>query len=152
MTITTPNRRTGRLSRAAAATTAILALSGLVACSSTSVADDTAPTTPDAATASPFDLTSANAESRPRIDPIPEAVAALEASGFSPVDAGKLTVANGAFVPPSASWRRTITRRCSAGTPTSLSSSPTASVSSTVRRTWPGRTGPSASNRASTMS
>jgi len=33
-------------------------------------------------------------------DPIPEAVAALEDSGFTPIEAGKLTVAVGAFVPP----------------------------------------------------
>lgn len=33
-------------------------------------------------------------------DPVPEAVAALEASGFEPIEAGKLTVAIGAFVPP----------------------------------------------------
>lgn len=33
-------------------------------------------------------------------DPVPEAVAALEASGFEPAQAGKLTVAVGAFVPP----------------------------------------------------
>ena len=33
-------------------------------------------------------------------DPIPEAVEALEASGFEPIEAGKLTVAIGAFVPP----------------------------------------------------
>lgn len=32
--------------------------------------------------------------------PVPEAVAALEASGFEPIEAGKLTVAVGAFVPP----------------------------------------------------
>lgn len=32
--------------------------------------------------------------------PVPEAVAALEASGFEPIEAGKLTVAIGAFVPP----------------------------------------------------
>ncbi|WP_439591719.1 ABC transporter substrate-binding protein [Microbacterium sp.] len=32
--------------------------------------------------------------------PIPEAVEALEASGFEPIEAGKLTVAIGAFVPP----------------------------------------------------
>ena len=34
------------------------------------------------------------------IDPVPEAVDALEASGFTPAQAGKLTVAIGAFVPP----------------------------------------------------
>ncbi|KAA9111440.1 ABC transporter substrate-binding protein [Microbacterium rhizomatis] len=33
-------------------------------------------------------------------DPVPEAVAALKASGFTPATPGKLTVAVGAFVPP----------------------------------------------------
>lgn len=33
-------------------------------------------------------------------DVVPEAVAALEESGFEPIEAGKLTVAVGAFVPP----------------------------------------------------
>ena len=49
----------------------------------------------------PFDLTTANLDSRPHIDEIPEAVAALQASGFTPVQPGKLTVAiNGAGTPP----------------------------------------------------
>lgn len=33
-------------------------------------------------------------------EPVPEAVAALEASGFEPIEAGKLAVAIGSFVPP----------------------------------------------------
>lgn len=33
-------------------------------------------------------------------DPVPEAVEALQESGFQPIEAGKLTVAIGAFVPP----------------------------------------------------
>ncbi|MGO1950877.1 MAG: ABC transporter substrate-binding protein [Mycobacteriaceae bacterium] len=41
-----------------------------------------------------FDLSSQNAEDRPRIDPVPEAVEALEDSGFTPVEPGKLTVAS----------------------------------------------------------
>ncbi len=97
MSITTTIRRSGRVG---AASIAILAIAGLVACSSGPATDTVANTTPDSATESPFDLTSANADSRPRIDPVPEAVAALEASGFQPIEAGKLTVANGAFVPP----------------------------------------------------
>lgn len=32
--------------------------------------------------------------------PIPEAVAALEASGFEPIEAGKLTIAHSAYLPP----------------------------------------------------
>lgn len=43
-------------------------------------------------TSSEFDLTSKNAEGRPDIDPVPEAVEALAESGFSPVADGKLTV------------------------------------------------------------
>lgn len=100
MTTTLPPRRVGRLVRATASAVAILALGGLAACSSPSGSSDAASETAGTEVESPFDLTSANAESRPRIDPIPEAVAALEASGFQPTEAGKLTVANGAFVPP----------------------------------------------------
>ena len=56
-----------------------------------------------AATESPFDLTTANVDARPSIDAVPEAVAALKASGFTPVQPGKLTVAiNGAGAPPTA--------------------------------------------------
>lgn len=39
-----------------------------------------------------FDLTSQNAADRPHIDPVPEAIAALEESGFTPIEEGKLTV------------------------------------------------------------
>ncbi|MET0724837.1 MAG: ABC transporter substrate-binding protein [Leifsonia sp.] len=47
-----------------------------------------------------FDLTSANVDGRPQIDPVPEAVAALEASGFTPVNPGELTVVGSAYIPP----------------------------------------------------
>lgn len=47
-----------------------------------------------------FDLTSKNVEGRPRIDPVPEAVAALKASGFKPITAGTLTVVGSAYIPP----------------------------------------------------
>ncbi|TFV98057.1 ABC transporter substrate-binding protein [Orlajensenia leifsoniae] len=47
-----------------------------------------------------FDLTSKNVDGRPRIDPVPEAVAALKASGFEPVTAGSLTVVGSAYIPP----------------------------------------------------
>ncbi|PJJ62317.1 ABC transporter substrate-binding protein [Compostimonas suwonensis] len=40
-----------------------------------------------------FDLTSKNVDGRPQLDPVPEAVAALKAGGFTPVEPGKLTVA-----------------------------------------------------------
>ncbi|PRI10145.1 ABC transporter substrate-binding protein [Leucobacter massiliensis] len=106
MTHFTPLRhrgRAGRLGRLALTGAAALALTGLVACSSPAGAD-TAGTgssgSGSAATGSPFDLTSANVDGRPHIDPVPEAVAALKASGFTPVEAGKLTVAQGAFTPP----------------------------------------------------
>jgi polar amino acid transport system substrate-binding protein len=42
--------------------------------------------------ATQFDLTSQNAKDRPKIGEVPEAVAALKASGFNPIEAGKLTV------------------------------------------------------------
>jgi polar amino acid transport system substrate-binding protein len=41
-----------------------------------------------------FDLTSKNAADRPTIKAVAEAVAALKASGFTPAEAGKLTVAH----------------------------------------------------------
>ena len=47
-----------------------------------------------------FDLTSANVDGRPQIDPVPEAIAALEASGWQPAEAGKLTVVGSAYIPP----------------------------------------------------
>ncbi|WP_125099425.1 ABC transporter substrate-binding protein [Leucobacter chromiireducens] len=98
----TSRRRAGLLLSALTA----LALTGLTACSA--VVSDAAQGTGDSdpaggtsvAAESPFDLTSANADERPRIDPIPEAVAALKASGFEPVQAGKLTVAHSAYEPP----------------------------------------------------
>ncbi|MCS4276143.1 polar amino acid transport system substrate-binding protein [Mycetocola sp. BIGb0189] len=48
----------------------------------------------------PFDLTTKNVRDRPRIDPVPEAVAALQASGFTPAKSGTLTVAHAPFTPP----------------------------------------------------
>lgn len=50
---------------------------------------------------SPFDLTTGNLDTRPHIEPVPEAIAALEESGFTPVQDGKLSVAIlGAGAPP----------------------------------------------------
>lgn len=100
MTSPTTTARVSRLGRIASASLAVLAIGGLAACSSAAPGDAAANTVDTPAVESPFDLTSANADSRPRIDPIPEAVAALEASGFSPIVDGTLTVAHGAFVPP----------------------------------------------------
>lgn len=47
-----------------------------------------------------FDLTSQNAADRPTIEPVQAAVDALEASGFEPIEAGKLTVAVSPFAAP----------------------------------------------------
>src|SRR6478609_4342839 len=47
--------------------------------------------------AAQFDLTSQNAEDRPTIEPVQAAVDALEESGFTPIEAGKLTVAVSPF-------------------------------------------------------
>lgn len=88
-----------RTTRFVVASLAALAFVGLTACSSASSAtpDDGADT---ATSESPFDLTSANVDDRVRIDPVPEAVEALEESGFAPVQDGKLTVAHSAYEPP----------------------------------------------------
>lgn len=86
----------------AAASAVLLALGSLVACSSgpdTGAAAEV-PGSSAETTESPFDLTSANADDRVRIDPVPEAVALLEESGFEPIQAGKFTVASSAYEPP----------------------------------------------------
>lgn len=46
------------------------------------------------------DLTSQNAKDRPRLDEVADAVAALDASGFTPIEPGKLTVATTSFSAP----------------------------------------------------
>lgn len=46
----------------------------------------------DVAQTSEYDLSSKNADSRPTIEPVPEAVEALKKSGFTPIHDGKLTV------------------------------------------------------------
>jgi polar amino acid transport system substrate-binding protein len=105
---TPPNQTRTAGTRSAAkialASLAAIALAGLTACStasSSAVPGGSDGSSSDSATAeSPFDLSSANAEGRPRIDPIPEAVAALEASGFEPIQEGKLTIAHSAYEPP----------------------------------------------------
>ncbi|RGE20772.1 transporter substrate-binding domain-containing protein [Leucobacter sp. wl10] len=86
--------------RIALATMAALALA-LTACSAV-VTDRTADEgpAPEKSTAA-FDLTTGNLKTRPRIDPVPDAVAALRASGFEPIQKGRLTVALlGAGAPP----------------------------------------------------
>lgn len=99
MTITS-RRRTG----AAFAVLSAIALAGLAGCSAVVSDDAKGAVAPGESTAvaaeSPFDLSSANADERPRIDPIPEAVAALKASGFAPIQDGKLTVAHSAYEAP----------------------------------------------------
>ena len=78
MTSPTTHARTSRIGRIASATLAVLAIGGLAACTSTAAPGEAAGNIEGpAAVESPFDLSSANVESRPRIDPIPEAVAAL---------------------------------------------------------------------------
>ena len=47
-----------------------------------------------------FDLTSQNAADRPTIEPVQAAVDALEASGFEPIEAGRLTVAISPWAAP----------------------------------------------------
>jgi polar amino acid transport system substrate-binding protein len=47
-----------------------------------------------------FDLTSANAEDRPRLDEVPEAIEALKESGFEPITEGTLTVAISPYTAP----------------------------------------------------
>ncbi|RGE20771.1 ABC transporter substrate-binding protein [Leucobacter sp. wl10] len=106
--MTTPPARTRRSGARstlslAAASFAALALAGLTACSAIVDSGSASSDTGSGAAArndSPFDLTSAGVDERPRIEPIPEAVAALRASGFEPIQKGRLTVANGAFTPP----------------------------------------------------
>ncbi|KQQ93005.1 hypothetical protein ASF62_14630 [Leifsonia sp. Leaf325] len=61
---------------------------------------EAAPAPTETSEAIKFDLTSKNVEGRPRIDPVPEAVAALKASGFKPITAGTLTVVGSAYIPP----------------------------------------------------
>ena len=85
---------------------AVAVIGGAIAWGVSASAANNAVTAANEKTAAPasdvvkFDLTTGNLEERPRIDPVPEAVAALEASGFTPVEAGKLTVVSGAFTPP----------------------------------------------------
>ena len=55
--------------------------------------------TPDAATGTPrFNLTAD--QNRIHLDAVPEAVASLEAGGFTPIEAGKLTVVTSPFAAP----------------------------------------------------
>jgi len=84
--------------RVSAAAAALVAVAVISACASAPAPDPSSPT--DTVEAS-FDLTTRNLDTRPHIDPIPEAVAALEDSGFEPVQRGRLTVAIlGAGSPP----------------------------------------------------
>ncbi|QYM77196.1 ABC transporter substrate-binding protein [Leucobacter luti] len=102
-----------RTTRLALTATSLLAALTLVSCAavitdderaaSTDTGSDTASDSDTAAAAAvpEFDLTTGSLDGRPHIDPIPAAVAALEESGFQPIQAGKLTVAlGGAGTPP----------------------------------------------------
>lgn len=93
---------TSRVRRLSVAAAALLAAGALAACSSAATGVDAVESAPGSAD-SGFDLTTGNLDTRPHIDPVDDAVAALEASGFEPIEAGKLTVAiNGAGAPPTA--------------------------------------------------
>lgn len=101
--------RTNLRPRATPTTTTALALLGagvlalMTGCSSVVTESSAAANDHDAAPVraeSPFDLSSTNATERPRIEPVAEAVAALAASGFEPIQAGKLTVAHSAYEAP----------------------------------------------------
>ncbi|MFD5598790.1 ABC transporter substrate-binding protein [Leucobacter sp. NPDC058333] len=79
------------------------ALAGLTACSAVVSDEDQANAETGSESAggeSPFDLTSANADDRLHIEPVPEAVEALKKSGFDPIQDGKLTVAVSAYEAP----------------------------------------------------
>ncbi|MBL3688150.1 ABC transporter substrate-binding protein [Leucobacter zeae] len=96
-------RSTVRPVRLAALAVASVSALALAACSAvvTDRSEAQGSESPAQASDIGFDLTSANVDSRPHIDPVPEAVAALEASGFAPIRPGKLTVAlGGAGAPP----------------------------------------------------
>ncbi|KJC64005.1 ABC transporter substrate-binding protein [Agreia bicolorata] len=78
----------------------VVALAGggiaIAANANSSNSADAAPTgsTEDqVAAATSFDLSSKNADDRPTIDPVADAVASVKASGFQPIEPGKLTVA-----------------------------------------------------------
>ncbi|MBP1327060.1 polar amino acid transport system substrate-binding protein [Leucobacter exalbidus] len=102
MTTLTTRHRFARVQRAATAVLFVAALGGGLAACSASDAGGAAAVAGEVANESPFDLTTAGQADRPRIEEVPEAVAALKASGFEPVTDGKLTVASNAFTPPSA--------------------------------------------------
>lgn len=88
-------------SKLLAASLTAAALLGLTACNASTYGEPSgSAVAAPAADAPQFDLSSANADDRVRIDPVPEAVAALEASGFTPIQAGKFTVAHSAYEPP----------------------------------------------------
>ena len=71
-----------------------------VSASNSAAAEDTASTEEQVQAASQFDLTSQNAKDRPTIEPVAAAVEALEQSGFTPIEAGKLTVAISPWAAP----------------------------------------------------
>ncbi|KAB1643550.1 ABC transporter substrate-binding protein [Gulosibacter chungangensis] len=75
----------------------LLAAAGLVL---TGCANPTSVAGTETANPSGFDLTSTNVDSRVHIDEVAEAVEALEASGFEPINEGQLTVAINSYVAP----------------------------------------------------
>ena len=106
-TAATSSRRMLRLGMAGVGVIAALALA---ACSAV-VSDDeresssgSSGSSGSKAAGTSFDLTTGNLEGRPTIEPVPEAVAALQASGFEPIQKGKLTVALGGSGQPPTSF------------------------------------------------
>lgn len=92
--------RFSRARRLAALSAGIGALSLVLTGCGSAATGPGAPAT-ESAGESPFDLSTANLDGRPHIEPVPEAVEALEESGFTPTQSGQLTVAhNGAGEPP----------------------------------------------------
>lgn len=103
-TIAPPSRAAripGPTMRLAAVATLALALVGLTGCDAVVTSKEPAAAAPAETQEAAFDLTTGNLDTRPHIEPVPEAVAALKANGFTPSQPGKLTVAhNGAGSPP----------------------------------------------------
>jgi polar amino acid transport system substrate-binding protein len=79
---------------------AAIAVNSNGADSAEAAAGTTEPSAAATSEALQFDLTSKNVDGRPTIEPVPEAVAALKTSGFTPVNPGELTVVGSAYIPP----------------------------------------------------
>ncbi|MDJ1369919.1 ABC transporter substrate-binding protein [Gulosibacter molinativorax] len=80
--------------------TAVLPLLAAAGLALTACTNPTSAADSDTSETGGVDLSSANVESRTHIDPVAEAVDALEASGFEPINEGQLTVAISPYVAP----------------------------------------------------